>query len=142
GDFARAEEMYLAVLQRDIELYGEISTETATAMNNLAVLYEDMGRPGRALPYARRAYEVHTQLQGEEHLDSINSLNTLAAVYLLMEDYERAGPIFIRVSKLYKEILGPEHPDYIESVHTLATICSDANLYDWAEKFFAEALAG
>ncbi len=60
---------------------GENHPDYATSLNNLAVLYEAMGRFTDAEPLYRQAMEICKVQLGENHPDYAISLNNLAGLY-------------------------------------------------------------
>ena len=55
--------------------------DTASSLNNLALLYKDMGDYAKAEPLYKEALEIRQKVLGQEHPDTALSLNNLAALY-------------------------------------------------------------
>ncbi len=55
--------------------------DTATSLNNLALLYDSQGKYEQAEPLYQRALHIREQVLGPEHPDTAQSLNNLAALY-------------------------------------------------------------
>jgi len=55
--------------------------DTATGLNNLALLYKSQGRYGEAEPLYRRALAIREKASGPDHPDIAQSLNNLALLY-------------------------------------------------------------
>jgi tetratricopeptide (TPR) repeat protein len=61
-------------------LYYNPSLHTDT-LNNLGVLYDEMGEKDAALEHYQRALSILKLRLGEEHLDVANTLNNLSILY-------------------------------------------------------------
>ena len=59
---------------------GERHPDTATSLNNLAVLLEAQGDYAAAKPLYEQALAIHKAALGERHPDTANSLNNLAVL--------------------------------------------------------------
>ena len=53
----------------------------ATALNNLAVLYQEMGRPADAEPLATRALALREKAFGSNNPQLVNTMHNLAELY-------------------------------------------------------------
>ena len=62
-------------------VYGPEHPDTATSLNNLAVLYRDMGEYAKAEPLYQEALRIRQKVLGSEHPDTAISLNNLAGLY-------------------------------------------------------------
>ena len=61
----------------------------ATSLNNLAILYQDMGRYAEAEPLYRRSLAIGEKQLGRDHPDVANSLDNLADLYRPWADTPR-----------------------------------------------------
>src|SRR5262249_29415424 len=66
----------------------------AVALDNLALLYWDMGDYARAEPLFREALAITKTAVGTDHPNYATSLKYLAVLYHAMGDYARAEPLF------------------------------------------------
>jgi Flp pilus assembly protein TadD len=73
---------------------GKDHRETLTRVNNLASMYNALGRGREAEPLYRRALEGRLRVLGEEHIDTLTSVNNLAALYYGQGRYAEAEPLF------------------------------------------------
>ena len=64
------------------------------SLNNLAVLYQDMGEYAKAEPLYQEALRIRQKVLGPEHPDTAQSLNNLAALYRAMGEYAKAEPLY------------------------------------------------
>lgn len=90
---------------------GPDHPHTATALNNLAALYQDQGRLDEALPLYERARAIQERVLGPDHPDTAASLTTLAALYQAQGRLDEALPLLERACAIWERVLGPGHPD-------------------------------
>ena len=83
----------------------------ADSLNNLAVLYQDMGQYAKAEPLFQRSLEIREAKLGKDHPDVAASLNNLAVLYQDMGQYAKAEPLYQRSLKIREAKLGKDHPD-------------------------------
>jgi len=77
-------EELLQVLEKEPEI-GHEHLGVATTLNNLAVLYKNMGAYEKALPLYQRALDICEKVLGPEHPYVATTLNNLAELYRSME---------------------------------------------------------
>ena len=70
---------------------GPEHPDTATSLNNLAVLYEAMGAYAQAEPLFQRALAIREKALGPEHPDTATSLNNLAMLYWAQAHWSEAA---------------------------------------------------
>jgi tetratricopeptide (TPR) repeat protein len=112
GQYARAIPLAAQVLEVRQQLLGEEHPDTATSLNNLALLYVDQGDYARAEPLYQQALAIRKKVLGEEHPDTATSLNNLARIYRRQGDYARAEPLYQQALAIRKKVLGEEHPPH------------------------------
>ena len=72
------------------ENYGEGHHEYATSMNNVATLYQALGRHRDAEPLLQQASRVQERTLGGDHPHTVASLQNLATVYAAMGEQAMA----------------------------------------------------
>ena len=131
GRYGEAEPLF----QRSLAIYekalGPDHPEVATALNNLAVLYEDQGRYGEAEPLYQRSLAIAKKALGPDHPDVATALNNLAELYKSQGRYDDAEPLYQRALAIYERALGPEHPDVGTALRNLAGLYFATS--DWAK---------
>jgi tetratricopeptide (TPR) repeat protein len=80
-------------------------------LNNLAALYQSMGRYPEAEPLYVRALAIWEEQLGANHPQTATGLNNLAALYQSMGRYPEAEPLYVRALAIWEEQLGANHPD-------------------------------
>jgi tetratricopeptide (TPR) repeat protein len=119
---------------------GADHPETATSLNNLAMLYKTVGDYAKAEPLYLRALKIHEKSLGPEHPNTAVSLANLAALYKAMGDYPKAEPLYQRALRIAEKTLGPEHPYTAQSLNNLADLYYTTRGYAKAEPLFQRAL--
>ena len=122
------------------ERFGEKHLKVASSLNNLGVVYYDLGRYETTESLYLKALEMRKELLEEEHCDIANSLNNLAVLYKKQGRYEEAEPLHLKALEIRKKLLGEEHLDTASSLHNLATLQDDQERYEEAETLYLKAL--
>jgi tetratricopeptide (TPR) repeat protein len=128
----------LVVLTRRAK--GDEDPDTATSLNNLAALYEDMGEYAKAEPLFKEALEIHQKIFGREHPDTATNLNNLAELYWEMGEYAKAEPLNKEALEICRKVFGREHPNTATSLNNLGALYKDMGEYPKAEPLYKEAL--
>ena len=104
------------------KVLGPEHPDTATSLNNLAVLLQDQGDLAGARPLYERALAIREKALGPEHPDTATSLNNLARLLQAQGDLAGARPLCERALAIREKALGPEHPDTATSLNNLALL--------------------
>ena len=111
---------------------GETGGYSLLWLNNLAVLYDDIGNYQKALELQEKCYELRCKVLGEEHPDTLGSLNNLANIYNHLGEYQKALELNKKCYELRCKVLGEEHTDTISSLNNLANIYNHLGEYQKA----------
>ncbi|HEY0232179.1 MAG TPA: tetratricopeptide repeat protein, partial [Dokdonella sp.] len=139
GDYARG----VPILERNlvlcIDLYGNDSTHTGSAHNEIGSAVHDLGRFREAAAHYREAMRIDTEKTGADA--PILPLNNLASAYEDMGDYAQALPLFERSLALRAKTLAADDTRVLRAKQNLARVLLD--LYDTAraQPLIEEALA-
>ncbi|MHC9538940.1 MAG: tetratricopeptide repeat protein [Vulcanimicrobiota bacterium] len=120
--------------------FGNEHPNTATSLNNLAILYNDQGSYTEAEPFYKRALAIREKVLGPEHPDTANSLDNLAILYNDQGRYSDAEPLYKRALAIREKMLGPEHADTAQSLNNLAKLYYSQSRYTDAEPLYKKAL--
>ena len=124
AEFETAVPIYRYALEIRESSLGPDHPDTATSLNNLAVLYSAQGRDAEAEPLHLRALEIRESSLGPDHPDTAASLNNLAILYSAQGRDEEAEPLHLRALEIRESSLGPDHPDTAASLNNLAVLYS------------------
>ncbi len=139
ANYARAEE-WLTRLVEIRKSQGE-NTDYATALNNLASLYQSQGKYDEAEPIQKRTLAILEKALGDEHPKVATCLNNLAALYQSQGKFDEAEPIQKRALAIAEKALGDEHPDVATGLNNLAGLYDSQGKYGEAEPIYKQALA-
>lgn len=93
--------------------YGPRHPAVAEAASNLAIVYNQCGEPGRALPLYRRALEIWETVHGAFHPDVAHTLTDIAVILLEHGRDEDGRALLSRALEIQSELLGEYHPDCV-----------------------------
>jgi CHAT domain-containing protein/Tfp pilus assembly protein PilF len=133
GSYSQAEALYRRTLAVREKIAGAEHPDTASSLNNLAMLYVRMGAYRQAQPLYERALSIKEKNLGPEHPDTANSINNLAILYARIGDNTQAESFFRRSLAIRQKALGADHPSTISSVGNLAEIYHRIGAYTEAE---------
>lgn len=141
AEYAQTEPLFRRGLAIYEGVLGLGHRETATSLNNLAVLYDAQGRHQEAEPLYRRALEIREKVLGPEHPATATTLNNLAELYRDQGRNQEAEPLYRRALEIDEKALGPEHPDTAIDINNLAELYRGQGRNDEAEPLNRRALA-
>lgn len=122
------------------EALGPDHPDTATALHNLAALYDEIGNYAKAEPLYQRALKIREKALGPDHPDTATVLNNLGGLYREMDDYAKAESLLQRALKIREKALGPDHPDTAMTLMFLAELYRKIGNYAKAEPLYQQAL--
>jgi tetratricopeptide (TPR) repeat protein len=126
---------------REAQRFVDSEGNTATILNNLALLLKDTNRLEEAEPLMRRALAIDEKSYGPEHPKVAIDLNNLAA---LLQDTNRlaeAEPLMRRALAIDEKSYGPEHPKVAIRLNNLAQLLQDTNRLEEAEPMIRRSLS-
>ncbi len=139
--WAEVQKWLKACLQMTEKRYGTEHPLTAKSLNNLALLYDAMGRYPEAEPLYVRSLSIYEQQLGADHPDTARSLNNLAALYYAMGRYAEAEPLYVRSLSIYEQQLGADHPNTAPTLSNQAELYRAMGRYPEAEPLYVRSLA-
>jgi tetratricopeptide (TPR) repeat protein len=139
--WAEAEKWSKACLQMTEKRCGAEHPDTASSLNNLALLYRAMGRYPEAEPLYLRSLSIDEQQLGAGHPSTAMSLNNLAVLYYAMGRYPEAEPLYLRSLSIDEQQLGADHPNTAATLNNLAELYRAMGRYPEAEPFYVRSLS-
>ncbi len=101
------------------KIVGETHPSYAIALNNLAILYLDMGRPNEVLSLLQQAHQIWLDSYGTDHPDLAKARYNLASFHLDLGHTDEALRLISDVIQVRERILGRIHPDTVEGLTLL-----------------------
>jgi CHAT domain-containing protein/tetratricopeptide (TPR) repeat protein len=140
SEYKKAEPFYLKSLQVKLRILGEVHPDTATAYNNLGMMYLKMRDLKKAEPYLIKCYQINVQTQGEIHSSTSTTLNNIGVLYSTKANYSQAEPVYLKCLEITRNLVGDEHADVAKSLANLARLYGDMGKYDQAEEAYLESI--
>ncbi len=129
SDFAQA--LYLNQLNESIfRRLGDIESLSKT-LNNIGIMYRNLGQHQKALDYYVQSLELKEQLGQKEKIAS--TLNNIGVLYQHMADYERAIPALQRSIDIYLEV--DNEAELAGPYNNLGEVYKLMKQYQQAEKY-------
>ncbi|MBC7820424.1 MAG: CHAT domain-containing protein, partial [Planctomycetaceae bacterium] len=110
------------------------------SLNNLALLYDSLGRYAEAKPLYRQAVEIWRKTLGDQHLHYAAGLNNLAMLYDSMGRYADAEPLYQQALEIWRTTLGERHPNYGACLNNLAELYRAVGQYELAEPLYLQEI--
>ena len=105
-DYAAAASYNKAALNLATAEFGPDASETATALNNLALTYQRLARYTEAEPVVRRAIAIDEKALGKDHPNVARDYNNLAILLQAQGKLAEAEPLFRRAIAIDEEAHG------------------------------------
>jgi len=106
---------------------GEDHPNVATALNNLAQLYQATNRLEEAEPLMKRVVDIFEKSLGEDHPNVATALNNLAQLYQATNRLEDVEPLMKRALEIDEAAFGKDHPNVATDLNNLARLYQAAN---------------
>jgi CHAT domain-containing protein/Flp pilus assembly protein TadD len=120
---------------------GPIHPDVATALNNLALVYEKQGQHADAEPLYKRSLAIYEKTSGPDHPHVATALNNLASLYYAQGRYAEVEQLYKRSLAIREKAFGPDHPDVAPTLNNLANLYRAQGRYADAEPLYKRQLA-
>ena len=138
--YVDAEPLFSLALRIVKQIYGQEHRDVASALNNLGVLYKDMGDYSKAHLLLEEAVEVANQTRGHDDLAYATNLDNLAEIYSLQNRKNESIDLYKKALNITLQALGPQHSEVSVRLNNLATVYTEVGLYQEAEALLKEAI--
>ncbi|MFN9548392.1 MAG: tetratricopeptide repeat protein, partial [Cyanobacteriota bacterium] len=112
---------------------GPKHPDTASALNNLALLLHTTNRLEEAEPLMQRVVEIFQISYGPNHPKVAIGLNNLAQLLQATNRLEEAEPLMRQALAIDQDSYGPNHPKVATDLNNLAALLQDTNRLEEAE---------
>ncbi|MEP7086063.1 MAG: tetratricopeptide repeat protein [Gemmatimonadota bacterium] len=140
GDFARAEQSFLAAIREATQL-GADNVRLASSLSNLGQLKYKQKDFAQAEALFHRALAIRERVLGPEHFGLVQNINNLAALHYARGELDQAEPLFQRALGISEQHLGESHPDVAVTLNNLARLYFRQNEYASAGPLLARLLS-
>ena len=102
--------------------WGPEHTLTLATVNNLGLLYADLGRLDEAEKMYRRALQGYEKARGPEHTSTLNTVNNLGNLYKSQGKLGEAEKIYQRALEGYEKALRRDYILTLDIVNNLGNL--------------------
>jgi tetratricopeptide (TPR) repeat protein len=110
GQYKRAEELYMQVIESRRRVLGSKHPNTLTSVSLLGLVLERQGKYEEAEAMHRRTLEVREKVLGREHPRTLTSVYYLAHLLATLCDHKESLNLYSRACDGYSVVLGEHHP--------------------------------
>jgi tetratricopeptide (TPR) repeat protein len=141
GKYAEAIPLAQQLLAIREKTLGPNHPDVASALNNLAALYEEQSLYEKAEPLYKQALVIREKTLRPDDPDVAHSLNTLADLYNEQGRYAEASPLYKRVLAIAEKKFSPDGPEVASALTNLALLYQNQGQYPEAVPLFERVLA-
>ncbi|MEL7160347.1 MAG: tetratricopeptide repeat protein, partial [Bacteroidota bacterium] len=131
--------------QKSLEIRGEVlgtdHPDYGKSLNNLAIVYDVLGRYETAEPLYKAALDIREKTAGRESATFANALANLGSLYQQMGKYEAAEALSLEAKDIRGRLLGRDDPAYSASLNNLGNLYLDLRNSERALTYYEEAVA-
>lgn len=120
--------------------HGPRSEEVAKVMNNLGVVYNELGEFSKALDHLQRALEIRVAVHGEENNLTATTYQNLGNTYLDSGDPNKALEYFQKALDINQKVLESDDPALAVSYNDLGNVFYSLGDYGKALEYLEKAL--
>ncbi len=129
GDFEKARDLLIDVLDKDFKLAGSVHPAT---LSNLGKIFLELGQYEDARQVLTQSLDLAELTFGKDSFDAAHSLYNLGHVYQITGNYQDALVNIEKAHKLFAERLGQNHLKTIKSAIGVAAIHAELGNYQFA----------
>lgn len=125
GNLIEAEKQFLFikdVFEKRLLVGQKGNPEYANLLNQLAILYIQMGKTDQVESLLKKSAEVYMKNFKEDNPSFAKVQNDLGNFYRMQGRYAEAEPALIKSVDIRQKVLGEKHPDYVKSVENLGIL--------------------
>ena len=127
GQPQKAQALYHMLLEK---AYSD--ADRAIYLNNIGLMYRNMGEYSKALSYYERSLEICKVALPPNHPDLATSYNNIGFVYYNMGEYSKALSSYEQSLEIWKVALPPNHPDFATSYNNIGLVYDNMGEYSKA----------
>ena len=135
GQPQKAQTLYQLLLERPSS-----DTDRALYLNQLGLVYDNMGEYSKALSSYERSLEIDKVALPPNHPSLATSYNNIGLVYMNMGEYSKALSSYERSLEIDKVALPPNHPDLATSYNNIGMVYNNMGEYSKALSSYEQSL--
>ncbi len=121
---------------------GSTELYVMDALNNLGILYLDLGKMTEAEALYQRALAGKEKAFGPDHTSTLDTVNNLGNLYSDLGKMTEAEALYQRALAGYEKAFGPDHTSTLDTVNNLGNLYRRQGKTREAEALYQRALAG
>ena len=138
--YDKALDVYIHTILIKVKLYGTDHPNTASANDNIGLVYRKLGYYDKALEYLTKAMDIREKVFGFEHPSTAASYNNIGMVYNDQGDYDKALEYHLKALNINKKVVGIGHIDTAVSYNNIGVDYDFLGNYDKALEYYIKAL--
>lgn len=138
-DLAKAFEYYQMSYEMLKDIYGEVHSDIAVSLNNLASVLKERAKYEEAIEYYSRAMQVLVALYGEDNPMAGDIYNNMANTYFLDGKKDQSKIYFEKALEISLNYYGEIHPKTAMTYNNLGGVCNSINENDKAIEYYYKA---
>jgi hypothetical protein len=142
----RAAQMYQRALQGKEKAWGLEHTSTLSTVNNLGVLYANLGRLDEAEKMYQQALQGYEKVWGPEYTSTLNTVNNLGILYAILGWLDKAEKMYRRALAGYAKVISPDqlmtYVPALNNMWTFAILRESQGRAEDARHWYSQALRG
>jgi tetratricopeptide (TPR) repeat protein len=139
GAYAEAKSSLEQAIGIRERVLGSQHADTARSLNNLALIYQDLGDYSTARTLFERALSIHTEV-GSVPQEVATTMGNLAAVLNDLGAPDEAEALYKQALEIRTQVFGPDHPQTADALNNLAIQLHIQKRYDQARPLYERAL--
>ena len=120
GKFSAARQFDQTAAEIYTKIFGLDDHRTLTSMNNLAVVYGELGQFEKSVEMNEKLLSTRQRILGRDHPDTLISMNNLAEAYMRLGRLKEAKELNEAALEGFQTTFGKEHPNTLRSMSNLA----------------------
>ena len=120
---------------------GPDHPDTLAVRNNLALVYESVGRFGEAIELFEQVLDERERVLGADHPDTLKTRNNLASVYYSVGRFAEAIDAWEELLRDCQRVLGADHPVTLDVRNNLAVAYKSVGRFGEAIELYEQVLA-
>ncbi len=140
GQYSEALPIAIQALNAAQKAFAADDTRIATALGNLAAVYQALHTFDKAEQLYKQALAIDEKKLAPDSADLAGDLNNLASLYVQQGRYAEAEPLLLRGLAIDEKALGPQNADLGTDLNNLASLYVHQGRFSEAEPLYQRAL--
>ena len=140
ADYSLAKAYFQRMLRQSILQYGEKVDWTASAYNNLGMIFEDQGNYVDALKYYKKALRIGGEVFGSKHPNVAAVYNNIGLIYCEFADYKTALKYLHKALTIWERSFESQYSNIAAAYNNIGIALSELDKNTKAVDYHQKAL--